>query len=590
MPNQVASANIAASSSLTAHAGLDIPAIALITTSAAAIGFAHQHLHASDQILADSTSATGSVAQRHASTASITAGSTAGVNNAGAGQEAEAFIIANSLVQANVTAQRHAIVHASASAALTPNSTGDYAGTTAHLSLPGAVLTGQVSARYRAGENIAGSSTFTTWRILAFDGNFTGHGILADLSAPVRVVYLTGQTLSGAGALTVTYVPDVPMLAGASITADAVVHHQAQATLVAGSAATANAQVPKPAAAIVGGASVTAHASVHRAARAWCYPNSNLTAHGATQTVSILAGSSAAAHARLRQVLRSRIFGDSTLSGSATIPAAKIASVAMAARASVVAAPVVIPAGSQAALIVASSSVVAHATLDHGQPIQEQAPVVEVILGAQFSGAGTVKDGLLMELSGTLSGAGAITGTAASLIMARALAMVGAGTLGDSMPLPMIGAGILSGYFDLQRLPRPICPCPPRRVKVFRWGDTFTRGGLELAVCDDSGNPYAPVVVLYAFYQIVAGGQRMLVGPPNRRPAVDTSEGKVGRYYATGTAGELGQPGNWVIVWRYQRSWWTDTQFLEEPFQVHDEVTSGVPGSLNGRCRKYGWL
>jgi hypothetical protein len=166
--------------------------------------------------------------------------------------------------------------------------------------------------------------------------------------------------------------------------------------------------------------------------------------------------------------------------------------------------------------------------------------------------------------------------------------MVGSGTLFDSTPLPMVGFGNLVGDLVLQRVPRPFCP--PRQVKTFRWGYTLTRGDLELQVCDDSGSPFGPVVVLYSFYQIVRGGQRMIVGPANRRPVEDKKDGKPGRYYATGTAGELGQPGEWVVVWRYQRSWWTPTQFVEQPFRVVDEVTSCEPGSLVGRCRKFGWL
>ncbi len=215
-------------------------------------------------------------------------------------------------------------------------------------------------------------------------------------------------------------------------------------------------------------------------------------------------------------------------------------------------------------------------------------PVQTVILGAQVTGAGTLSDDLTITAAGSLSGAGAISATAAMILGARPLPMVGVGGMHDSLPLPMVGSGFLTGYADVFRLPRPICP--PRIEKSFRYGYVLGKGDLELRVCDASGNAFAPVVVLYAFYQIVAGGQRMLVGPPNRRPAPDLSGGKVGRYYATGTAGELGQPGEWVIVWRYQRSWWTPTECFEQGFRVYDEVSSGDPGALAGRCRKYGWL
>ncbi len=216
------------------------------------------------------------------------------------------------------------------------------------------------------------------------------------------------------------------------------------------------------------------------------------------------------------------------------------------------------------------------------------APRQTVIVGAQVVGAGTLSDDLLITAAGVLAGAGSLSGTTVQALAARPLPLVGRGTLGDSLPLPMVGYGFLTASYQLIQVPAPYCPRPV--VPTFRYGYTLGRGDLELHLCDTSGNPFAPVVVLYAFYQVVAGGQRMLVGPPNRRPAADTSEGKVGRYYATGTAGELGQPGDWVCVWRYQRSWWTPTECVEQPFKVVDEVTSGDPHALSGRCIKYGWL
>jgi hypothetical protein len=237
--------------------------------------------------------------------------------------------------------------------------------------------------------------------------------------------------------------------------------------------------------------------------------------------------------------------------------------------------------------ILAGSSVFADANVNAIIPINPGL-IQRVILGAQFTGAGTLKDLLLISLGGVLSGAGAITGNPGLIHTAVPLPMVGSGSLGDSIPLPMNGVGILAGFAELIRIPRPCCP--PRRVKEFRWGYILTRGDLELHVCDDSGNPFGPVVVLYAFYQIVPGGQRMLVGPPNRRPAVDQSSGKPGRFYATGTAGELGQPGEWVVQWRYQRSWWTPTVKFEEHFKVVDEVLSRDPFSRYGMCCKFGWL
>lgn len=239
---------------------------------------------------------------------------------------------------------------------------------------------------------------------------------------------------------------------------------------------------------------------------------------------------------------------------------------------------------------VTSTPVVVHLVSGHldGAGSLTGSVIQTLIFGAQIVGSGTLQDGLLITLLGTLSGAGDISATTQQLVALRPLPLVGSGSLRDSLPLPLTGFGFLTGFVEVIKLPRPYCP--PRHDKTFRFGYILTRGDLELRVCDAAGSPFAPVVVLYAFYQIVPGGQRMLVGPPNRRPATDSSQGKVGRYYATGTAGELGQPGNWVVVWRFQRSWWTPTETFEESFKVVDEVTSGDPGALYGRCIKYGWL
>ncbi len=456
-------------------------------------------------------------------------------------QAASASIVANSLVSANAEARFRAQASVVGSGALTPSPTANYKGTKLTIAASSAV-TASITARYRVGVSIEGNSTFTTWVILLASGTFTGAGDITGV--PVRVRLASGS-FSGQGTLDVPYAADVAPVGTASLNATANVNHAVSAAIRAGSRFLADVgPALTDAMAAVATSSLSATATVHRGVQA-----------------ALISGSSFATSAVAHRGVSAHAVGSSLL----------------------------LPPRTTAASITANSSFSATAIVNRGvQPLYPLAPVQVVILGAQMVGAGNLSDGLLIALAGVLAGAGSISGNASQILSARPLPMVGSGGMHDSIPLPMVGVGFLKGFFEVQQLPRPFCP--PQRLKTFRYGYTLTLGDLELQVCDASGNPFAPVVVLYAFYQIVAGGQRMLVGPPNRRPAPDMSQGKVGRYYATGTAGELGQPGQWVVVWRFQRSWWTPTETLEEPFKVVDEVTSGDPGALFGRCIKYGWL
>jgi hypothetical protein len=186
-------------------------------------------------------------------------------------------------------------------------------------------------------------------------------------------------------------------------------------------------------------------------------------------------------------------------------------------------------------------------------------------------------------LSGTFTGLVTITLERVVRVISLDPVVFGVGDLFWSGPLPSYGEGFLSAFYEIIRVPRPVCPRPV--VKTFAYNQTLGRGGLELRVSDVAGNPFAPISVLYSFYQVVRGGQRMLVGPPDRRPVPDLREGKVGRYYVTGTAGELGQPGDWICVWRFRRSSWTPEETVEEPFTV----TSSTP-QVCCRNRRKGWL
>jgi len=63
----------------------------------------------------------------------------------------------------------------------------------------------------------------------------------------------------------------------------------------------------------------------------------------------------------------------------------------------------------------------------------------------------------------------------------------------------------------------------------------------------------------------------------------------VGLYYAVGTAGENGQPGDWVIQWACQQFFNGPVTTTEYQFQVVDVISSPIPRDPTCRTVKYGW-
>jgi len=108
---------------------------------------------------------------------------------------------------------------------------------------------------------------------------------------------------------------------------------------------------------------------------------------------------------------------------------------------------------------------------------------------------------------------------------------------------------------------------------------------LSIRLTDFVCNPIGPVWIEYTLYQVVRGCQLKQVGCHSQRPATC----KVGTYYATGCAGEGGQPGQWVIRWRYQRTFADPIIEKDMCYQVLDAVRGPVPGDTTVRNCKYGW-
>lgn len=208
-------------------------------------------------------------------------------------------------------------------------------------------------------------------------------------------------------------------------------------------------------------------------------------------------------------------------------------------------------------------------------------PVVTFLLGGQAFGAGTIRDDLLVNLSAEVAGVGALTG---ELVVSSALtgAFSGSGDLRESAPLPLRGYGTLQAYLEVLTVPRPVCG-PRTSVPTLGYMQTLGPGDLTLTIRDAQGNAFSPARVTYALYQVTSSGYRQLRGPTLRTPVMTFG----GTYYATGLAGECGQPGNYVIVWTWQRAQGFPCESQSDPFIVQDAAMR-APCDPN-RKRKYGW-
>ena len=139
---------------------------------------------------------------------------------------------------------------------------------------------------------------------------------------------------------------------------------------------------------------------------------------------------------------------------------------------------------------------------------------------------------------------------------------------------------------------------------VFRWGHVFQRFDLPIFITDPEGNPLSPYSVKYTMYYYPKNSQcPVRVGALDRTPVqVD-----VGDYYATGIAGQCGQPGDWCVEWKIQESFGgplTSERFCFKVFDTSQYCASTArcgcsatttpcgcssSTSSNVACRKFGW-
>jgi hypothetical protein len=198
-------------------------------------------------------------------------------------------------------------------------------------------------------------------------------------------------------------------------------------------------------------------------------------------------------------------------------------------------------------------------------------------------GQGLLIDARLLDLSGVALGSG-IASASATRVIGLSGYTFGVSHVAFSVPEPIYGFAVVTAYMDVIHVKPPVCQTPQVSTK-FRWGHTFTRGDLEICVVGAGGNPLGPVCMSYTLYKVVQGCQPIQVGPSGRKPA----RSGVGCYYVTGTAGECGQPGLWMVRWRYQRTFGDPVVEKDCHFLVLDSVLWPVPGDNLLRECKFGW-
>jgi hypothetical protein len=190
----------------------------------------------------------------------------------------------------------------------------------------------------------------------------------------------------------------------------------------------------------------------------------------------------------------------------------------------------------------------------------------------------------LIEAAGEAQGSSSAALGVGVVIMNATGVAQGSASANLSAPLPAQGTSFMSAHGEVSR------PLPPVEAKLccpkaFNWLQLLQRGDLALYLCNGDAGGVGVVHITYSFIQVRPDGSRQKVGPQERIPV----RGRVGEYWATGLAGESGQPGCWVIEWRYQVSTGDPICVVEQPFRVLDAVMRANPKSQLDRKIKFGW-
>ena len=204
-----------------------------------------------------------------------------------------------------------------------------------------------------------------------------------------------------------------------------------------------------------------------------------------------------------------------------------------------------------------------------------------VLLTGHTSGSGLLTQAYL-EGAGTAAGAASLVGDGLKTLQGAGQ-LLGLSSMSFSAPFPIYGVGLLVGTPLVEKVPLPVRAIVAT-PKTFSYLQLLQRGDLPIYLSTLSG-PIAPVRVVYTLYQRRSDGTMFQVGPKDRVP----TKGTPGEYYATGRAGEFGQPGNWVIRWEFQRTYQSEPQIETMCFRVLDAALAQNPMDATVRVRKYGW-
>lgn len=207
-----------------------------------------------------------------------------------------------------------------------------------------------------------------------------------------------------------------------------------------------------------------------------------------------------------------------------------------------------------------------------------------ILLSGTASGGSALSTGQLHQLDELASGASQFSGTIVSVKAAYGF-VTGRSSLGVWAPEKIEGFGRLMGTIQVARSPRPLAQDSGACLPRFRWGHQFGPGDLEYRVTGEGGTPFGASCIGFTVHQIQRGCVPKQIGPADRKPGSRS----LGVYYATGTAGECGQPGLWMIRWCHRKSFGGAPVYEDCYFWVLDAVLCPVAGDTLPRAIKWGW-
>jgi hypothetical protein len=206
--------------------------------------------------------------------------------------------------------------------------------------------------------------------------------------------------------------------------------------------------------------------------------------------------------------------------------------------------------------------------------------MAEILLSGMLNGTSSVSAAHLYALDEVLVGASQVSGSMTCVKLAYGHAS-GGSRLDLWWPENLEGYGSLLGTIKVTRSAFGAAHAP----KCFRYGHVFGPGDLEFILGASPGTRVGASCVVFTLYRMKTGCVPQQIGPKDRAPVTRCP----GTYYATGTAGECGQPGLWFVRWCYRRTFGSTPQHEDFYFYVLDSVLCPVPGDTLPRVIKWGW-